>query len=79
MADLSRSMPTVARLYTQGRYRRASVKPGPGRALVLREDAEREAREAYAAGVHASRTERDHLHTEYPADIDIANNGEVLS
>lgn len=57
MAD--ETMPTVARLYTQGRYRRASVKPGPGRALVLREDAERIAREAYEAGVHAGRAERD--------------------
>ena len=37
-------METVARLYTSGRgriYRRASVLPGPGRALVLRDDVER--------------------------------------
>lgn len=29
----------VARRYTQGRYRRASVMPGPGEALVLQRDA----------------------------------------
>jgi hypothetical protein len=38
-------MDTVARLYTSGsgrrRCRRASVMPGPGQALVLREDVER--------------------------------------
>ena len=34
-------LPTVARLYKSGRYRRASVTAGPGRDLVLRADAER--------------------------------------
>lgn len=72
MADTSCSMPTVARLYTQGRYRRASTRPGPGKALVLREDAEREAREAYEAGVHAGRAERD-----VQADTRTAGDGEV--
>lgn len=73
MADMSHSMPTVARLYTQRRYRRASVKPGPGRELVLREDAEREAREAYDAGMHAGRAERDR------ADAGTLGNGEERS
>jgi hypothetical protein len=37
-------LPVVARLYTQGRYRRASVKNGPGQSLVLKADADAEIR-----------------------------------
>lgn len=33
------SLAPVARLYRQGRYRRASVRPGPGSPLVLQADA----------------------------------------
>lgn len=35
-------MKPVARLYEQNGYRRASVKPGPGKPLVLLEEAEHE-------------------------------------
>ena len=75
MADVT--MPTIARLYTQGRYRRASVKPGPGKALVLRDDAELAGQYAYESGLRDGRSITTDRHTEYPADIGIAPNGEV--